>query len=147
MLVACLSFNNNYCRWRTIYVPQTKKRFQRNFITTYVLPLIYLNINYIFAWPLCHVCMYSAYFLYFKRGGVGGPRVSQCDGDYNYDSRRNLLEWTMPVIDESNATGTVEFSIAGNEDDFFPVSVSFVSKKSFFDISVSNIPFLWIYRR
>ena len=63
--------------------------------------------------------------------------MSQCDGDYSHDGKRNLLEWTLPVIDQSNSSGTIEFSIAGHEDDFFPVSVSFLSKKSFFDVTVS----------
>lgn len=45
----------------------------------------------------------------------------------------------MPVINQSNSSGTIEFSIPGHEDDFFPVTVSFICKKSFFDISVSTI--------
>ncbi len=35
-------------------------------------------------------------------------------------------------------TGAMEFSIAGHPDDFFPVNVSFVSKKTFCDIQVSH---------
>jgi len=71
--------------------------------------------------------------------GVGAPIISTCDGDYKHDSRKNILEWTLPVIgiknifglksiiflDESNANGSLEFTIAGNPDDFFPVSVCF----------------------
>ena len=45
----------------------------------------------------------------------------------------------MPVINQSNSSGTIEFSIPGHEDDFFPVTVSFICKKSFFDISVSTM--------
>lgn len=74
---------------------------------------------------------------YIFRSGVGAPKVTQCDGDYNHESRKNVLEWTLPVIDESNSSGTMEFSIPGHEDDFFPVTVSFVSKKSFCGVSVS----------
>lgn len=70
--------------------------------------------------------------------GVGAPKVTECDGDYTHDSRKNVLLWSMPVIDTSNRSGTMEFSIAGHEDDFFPVSVSFVSKKSFCNVTVSN---------
>ena len=71
--------------------------------------------------------------------GVGAPVVGSCDGDYNHDSRKNFLEWKLPVIgtfltfmtssyaflDSSNSSGSLEFSIAGNPDDFFPVNVSF----------------------
>ena len=72
------------------------------------------------------------------RSGVGSPKVTQCDGDYNHESRKNVLEWTLPVIDQSNSSGTMEFSIPGHEDDFFPVAVSFVSKKSFCGVTVSQ---------
>ena len=75
--------------------------------------------------------------------GVGAPVVGTCDGDYSHDSRKNFLEWKLDVIgklnkykysiiiifiiifsDFSNSSGTLEFSIAGNPDDFFPVNVS-----------------------
>ena len=73
--------------------------------------------------------------------GVGAPVVGTCDGDYSHDSRKNFLEWKLDVIgkrnkykytalfiniysDSSNSSGTLEFSIAGNPDDFFPVNVS-----------------------
>jgi len=72
--------------------------------------------------------------------GVGAPVISSCDGDYKHDSRKNFLEWTLPVIDESNANGSLEFTIAGNPDDFFPVSVEFHStKKSFINVAVSGV--------
>jgi len=72
-------------------------------------------------------------------GGVGAPRVTECDGDYEHDGRKNILSWTMPVINQSNSSGTIEFSIPGHEDDFFPVTVSFLCKKSFFDISAVGV--------
>jgi len=40
------------------------------------------------------------------------------------------------VIDESNKSGSMEFSISGMPDDFFPVTVSFISKKLYCDIQV-----------
>ncbi|KAK2153629.1 hypothetical protein LSH36_291g07023 [Paralvinella palmiformis] len=66
--------------------------------------------------------------------GVGAPVVSECDGDYHHDSRKCTLEWSLPVIDESNKSGSMEFSISGMPDDFFPVTVSFISKKLYCDI-------------
>lgn len=72
------------------------------------------------------------------RTGVGAPVVSECDGDYHHDSRRSVLEWSLPVIDESNKSGSMEFSISGMPDDFFPVTVSFISKKLYCDIQVST---------
>jgi len=72
--------------------------------------------------------------------GVGAPVVGTCDGDYSHDSRKNFLEWKLDVIDSSNSSGTLEFSIAGNPDDFFPVNIDFHStKKNFIQVSVAGV--------
>ncbi|XP_076800138.1 coatomer subunit delta-like [Clavelina lepadiformis] len=72
--------------------------------------------------------------------GVGAPNIADLDGDFKHDSRKNILEWTLPVIDASNNTGSMEFSIAGSPDDFFPINVSFHStKKSFTDIQITGV--------
>jgi hypothetical protein len=71
--------------------------------------------------------------------GVGAPVVTECEGEYHHDARKSILEWSLPVIDESNKTGSMEFSINGHPDDFFPVNVSFVSKKSYCDIVVAEV--------
>lgn len=71
--------------------------------------------------------------------GVGAPLVADCDGDYHYDSRKNHLEWKLPVIDSNNKSGTMEFSINGHPDDFFPVALNFVSKKSYCEIDIAEV--------
>lgn len=71
--------------------------------------------------------------------GVGAPKVTEVDGNYKHDSRHNILEWSLPVIDSSNKTGSMEFGIAGQPDDFFPVTVSFISRKSYCDIKVEDV--------
>lgn len=62
--------------------------------------------------------------------------IGEIDGEYRHDSRRNLLEWCLPVIDAKTKSGSLEFSIAGQPNDFFPVHVSFVSKKNYCNIQV-----------
>ena len=74
-----------------------------------------------------------------SRSGAGAPVVGECEGDYRHDSRKNILEWRLPVIDASNKSGSMEFTVTGHTNDFFPVAVNFVSKKSFCDIEVGNI--------
>lgn len=74
------------------------------------------------------------------RSGVGAPVIGDLDGEYKHDSRRNVLEWCLPVIDANNKTGSLEFSIAGQPNDFFPINVSFVSKRNYCDIQVGWIP-------
>ena len=74
--------------------------------------------------------------LEFFRHGVNAPVVAENDGDYTFD-KRNGLQWRLPVIDATNKTGSMEFSCGGNPDDFFPVHVSFFSKKTYSQIKVS----------
>ena len=64
--------------------------------------------------------------------------VSECDGDYTYEKRGSLL-WQLPVIDANNKSGSMEFSCHGCPDDFFPIRVSFYSKKTYSGIQVMAI--------
>lgn len=73
------------------------------------------------------------------RQAVGAPVVSEIEGDYRYDHKRSVLEWQLPLVDESNKSGSLEFSISGHPEDFFPIHVSFGSTKSFCDLKVSTI--------
>ena len=96
-----------------------------------------INVHKLILLFIINPCYSSQSFLNPYRSGVGAPVVADCEGDYNYDSRKNLLEWKLPVIDQSNKTGSMEFSINGHPEDFFPVTVSFISKRSYCDIDVS----------
>merc|ERR1711902_391495 len=68
--------------------------------------------------------------------GCGTPNISECEGDYSHDTRKQQLLWQHTIIDQNNKTGSMEFSCGGNPDDFFPVSVSFFSKKAYSGIEV-----------
>jgi len=68
--------------------------------------------------------------------GAGAPNVSECEGEYTHDTRRGALLWQHPVIDAQNMSGSIEFSVAGCPDDFFPVTMSFNSPKSYSGIGV-----------
>lgn len=71
--------------------------------------------------------------------GVGAPTVGSCDGEYNYESRRNTMEWRVPVVDQNSKHGSMEFTIPGRPDDFFPVTVTFTSETTFCDIGVGSV--------
>lgn len=71
--------------------------------------------------------------------GGGAPIVNEHDGEYRHDSRKNVLEWRLPIIDASSKSGSMEFSIGGHPNDFYPVTVSFVSKKQYCDIEILNV--------
>lgn len=68
------------------------------------------------------------------------PNISECDGDYHHDSRKNLLLWNLPLIDASNKQGAMEFSVGSSiPGDFFPVEVSFSSKSLYADLKPTLI--------
>ncbi|GLH15562.1 hypothetical protein R5R35_013698 [Gryllus longicercus] len=67
------------------------------------------------------------------------PIVNECDGEYNHDSRKNVLMWTLPIIDYSNKSGSLEFSATALPGDFFPVQVYFVSKRSYADLKITEV--------
>ncbi|CAF0850687.1 unnamed protein product [Didymodactylos carnosus] len=70
------------------------------------------------------------------------PVIGRIDGDYSFDSRKTCLSWSLPVIDQSNSEGTLEFSVRGKTADFFPVKVEFVSETSFFNIKIADVKFV-----
>ena len=73
-----------------------------------------------------------------RSGGVGSPVIGDLDGEHSYDPKKHILEWRLPVIDSSNKTGSMEFTVAGLPSDFFPVRVSFTSTKPYCSIEVSD---------
>jgi len=93
---------------------------------------------------ICRECTAFQVCVFAGRSGAGAPVVGECEGDYRHDSRKNILEWRLPVIDASNKSGSMEFTITGHTNDFFPVTVNFVSKKSFCDIEVCTNHLLFV---
>ncbi|KAJ2852545.1 coatomer subunit delta [Coemansia brasiliensis] len=66
------------------------------------------------------------------------PTISDIDGTYNWTF--NKLEWQIPAIDVSNRSGSLDFSVPGDDPGaFFPVMVSFTCKQTLFDIEVTNV--------
>ena len=71
------------------------------------------------------------------RQGYGAPVVSDCDGEYSVE--RGVLHWKIPVIDESNDTGILEFTTPGGQPGgFFPVKVDFTSSESLLGVRVGS---------
>ncbi|KAJ1947751.1 coatomer subunit delta [Kickxella alabastrina] len=68
------------------------------------------------------------------------PTISDVDGVYDINRARSTLEWQIPTIDSSNSNGSLDFNIVGDDAGaFFPVVVSFVCKKPYFDIEVTSV--------
>ncbi|XP_012234529.1 coatomer subunit delta [Linepithema humile] len=66
--------------------------------------------------------------------------VSECDGQYSQETRRNTLVWTLPVIDASTKSGSMEFiAPSSTPADFFPLQITFTSKTPYAKIKVSEV--------
>lgn len=73
-------------------------------------------------------------------GSTSQPTVSQCDGEFVFNMRSQSVEWRLPLIDESNSQGSLEFSTAAvDANSFFPVNVSFSSKHTYASINVMRV--------
>uniref|UniRef100_A0A803LEH3 Coatomer subunit delta n=1 Tax=Chenopodium quinoa TaxID=63459 RepID=A0A803LEH3_CHEQI len=63
------------------------------------------------------------------------PNVTQIEGDWRYDPRNSVLEWSLVLIDDSNRSGALEFVVpAADSSAFFPISVRFTATKTFSDL-------------
>ncbi|KAH8420154.1 hypothetical protein KR009_006408, partial [Drosophila setifemur] len=68
------------------------------------------------------------------------PSVAEYDGTYNYDARKHVLQWHIPIIDAANKSGSMEFSCkASIPGDFFPLQVSFVSKTPYSGVAALDV--------
>ncbi|TVU36718.1 hypothetical protein EJB05_18663 [Eragrostis curvula] len=68
------------------------------------------------------------------------PSVRQIDGEWKYDSRNSVLEWSVILIDESNRSGSMEFAVpAADPSSFFPISVGFSAPSTFSDLKVTAV--------
>jgi len=72
--------------------------------------------------------------------GMGNPTVSEVEGSYNINHQNRYVEWQIPIIDADNRSGSMEFSVQGNDtNSFFPVRVNFTSSQSFSNINIADI--------
>ncbi|KAK0168971.1 hypothetical protein PV327_002727 [Microctonus hyperodae] len=68
------------------------------------------------------------------------PVVGDCDGEYTHESRKNMLVWSLPLVDESSKSGSMEFSApSSTPSDFFPLRVSFTSKTPYAKIKITDV--------
>jgi len=70
----------------------------------------------------------------------GSPTIHNVDGDYDYDKRDGILEWTVGKIDGDNAEGNIELSVSSSSnDEFFPVSVNFSSPGTYAGLIIDGV--------
>ncbi|KAJ1921554.1 coatomer subunit delta [Mycoemilia scoparia] len=60
----------------------------------------------------------------------------------SYEVKPGAIHWKIPVIDDGDSTGSMEFSIqAGSDDTFFPINVSFESDKPLCNVQIEKVSF------
>ncbi|CAL5393796.1 unnamed protein product [Camellia sinensis] len=65
------------------------------------------------------------------------PNVKQNDGEWRYDSRNSILQWSILLIDNSNRSGSMEFVVPPVDASvFFPISVRFTATSTFSELKV-----------
>ncbi|GLT62840.1 hypothetical protein SLA2020_354430 [Shorea laevis] len=68
------------------------------------------------------------------------PNIRQIDGEWRYDSRNSVLEWSILLIDNSNRSGSMEFVVPpADSSAFFPISVCFSATNTYSDLKVVNV--------
>lgn len=68
------------------------------------------------------------------------PSISLCDGAHRYVAGAQELVWEIAHIDGSNASGSLEFSIAQKDTDaFFPINVHFSAQSLLCPVRVVDV--------
>lgn len=73
-------------------------------------------------------------------GTTEAPSIENIDGQYKHDPRQGMMCWHFDVLDGSNNSGSLEFSIPGNDPDaFFPIQIGFRSETLLCPIQVTGV--------
>ena len=68
------------------------------------------------------------------------PNVLSADGSYKHNSSTGELVWSLHLVDSSNPSGSLEFSILQrNTDAFFPIQVQFSSRQLYCNLEVVSV--------
>ncbi|CAH8659170.1 unnamed protein product [Dicrocoelium dendriticum] len=74
--------------------------------------------------------------------GSKSPSVGNYDGEYEVNAKKTQLSWILPLINASNTSGSIEFTVGtestATADQFFPLTLSFSTDKSFCGIRVTE---------
>jgi len=67
------------------------------------------------------------------------PTITDGDGA-SYNKRDSVLTWVIPIIDNSNSSGSIEFTAGVDSPDaFFPIDVMFHSQRTFCEVDVPQV--------
>jgi coatomer subunit delta len=73
-------------------------------------------------------------------GTTEAPEIGEMDGQYKHDPRQGMMCWHFDVLDASTNSGSLEFSIPGNNPDaFFPIQIGFRSDTLLCPIQITGV--------
>ncbi|EED94881.1 coatomer protein subunit delta [Thalassiosira pseudonana CCMP1335] len=73
-------------------------------------------------------------------GTTDPPAIESIDGQFKHDPNTGMMCWHQDVIDANNSSGSLEFSIAGSDEDvFFPVQIAFSSQSLMCPIEITSL--------
>lgn len=74
-------------------------------------------------------------------GTTDPPAIESIDGQYKHDPNSGMMCWHFDVVDSnSNSTGSLEFSVPGNNADaFFPIQIGFRSQTLLCPIDITGV--------
>lgn len=74
-------------------------------------------------------------------GTTDPPVVESIDGQYKHDPRQGLMCWHFDQVDaNTNSSGSLEFSVPGNDADaFFPVQLGFTSESLMCPVQITSV--------
>jgi hypothetical protein len=56
------------------------------------------------------------------------PKVVSVDGQYKHDGQSGCLIWYNAIIDDSNSSGSLEFTVDGGSSEFFPINIQYTAR-------------------
>jgi hypothetical protein len=73
--------------------------------------------------------------------GQGQPTVQSAEGQYAFQPRQRLLIWSVPLVDQDNRQGSIEFSFpyTGDAAALFPIQVRFFSPRTLAPFEVLEV--------
>ena len=71
----------------------------------------------------------------------GPPQINASAGTANFSRRENAVTWTVPYIDASSSSGTVELQLTGvaSADALYPITVDFSAASTLCSIAVPEV--------
>ncbi|KAJ3101610.1 Coatomer subunit delta [Physocladia obscura] len=73
--------------------------------------------------------------------GTADPVIQSADGQsYKIQRQTRTIDWQLPLIDQSNRNGMLEFTVADEDvNGFFPIKVTFNSIKPYCSVNVGDV--------